>query len=222
MKTTENETPEPENPHSLSSAKITRDVRWTEIGLILLIVNGILIIFIASFQLFYRSFNYLGVFGNLGLVLFGSGGALILFARKAFGPRHSAFVILSLSIIVIMNLLFLTGGLTFVFSLIMPPGASIIVVLAALDNIPGVLLTYEIQDSRGRIVLLVGYTVGLAWSATLAYQSLTGPLGVLAGPISIPLTLAPVGIFTLAFYLAYFRLRKGGTPQQNPATLLSQ
>jgi hypothetical protein len=186
-----------------------REVRWTEIGLLLMVIGYVPTIFYGLIW-FYRLFDYFPVFAYLGLALFVPGLLLVVLGRKPFGPKHSNYVISSVLITVVFDFLIYTGR--FSFSLpIVPPG-SIIVVMAAVAGVSSVLLTYELQEVVGRIVLWAAYLFNIVWSATLVYEGWKGPLGFLAGPISIPLTLASSGIYTVAYYLAYSRVRRKGIP----------
>jgi hypothetical protein len=186
-----------------------REVRWTEIGLVLIVIGYVPTIFLGLFW-FYRLFDYFPVFGDLGLVLSIPGALLVVLGRKPFGPRHSKYAIFSVSITAVFYLLLYTGS--FSFSLpIVPPG-SMEVILVAVPGVSSVLFTYELQGVVGRILLWAAYVFSIVWSVTLVYEGWKGPLGFLAGPISIPLTLASSGIFTVAFYLAYSRVRRKVIP----------
>src|SRR2546425_10104145 len=188
------------------------DVRWTELGLVLLITTIIPNAFLGFFWL-NRSYGYFQILELLGLVLFIAGALLIVLGRKPFGHRHSNYAIVSISVLAVANLLPETGTLSF-SPYLFPPGA-FFVILTAVQCIPLVFLTYELQGLRGRILLWAAYAFGMLWSATLAYEGWKGPLGFLAGPISVPLTLAPSGVFAVACGLAYYRLKKRMIPSQH-------
>ncbi len=191
------------------TANGARYVRLTEVGLILLITGIVPDVFLGLFW-FYRLFDYFPILGYLGFFLFVAGALLIVLGRKPFGRRHSNYAIFSVSIIAVVNALLATGNLSFNFP--NAPHGAIEVILTAVQGISVVLLTYGLQEAVGRILLWSAYAFSMVWSVILVYEGWRGPLGFLAGPISIPLTLASSGIFTVAFSLAYSRLKKKVIP----------
>jgi hypothetical protein len=186
-----------------------RDVRWTEIGLILIVIGYVPTIFYGIFW-FYRLYDYFPIFAYVGLVLSVPGALLVVLGRKPFGPKHSNYALFSVAITALFYLLLYTGSFSFNLPIV-PPG-SMEVILVAVPAVSSVLFTYELQGVVGRILLWTAYAFSILWSVTLVYEGWKGPLGFLAGPISIPLTLASSGIFTVAYYLAYSRVRRKMIP----------
>src|SRR5207245_10452984 len=78
-------------------------VRWTELGLVLLITTIIPNAFLGFFWL-NRSYGYFQILELLGLVLFIAGALLIVLGRKPFGHRHSNYAIVSISVLAVANL----------------------------------------------------------------------------------------------------------------------
>jgi hypothetical protein len=186
-----------------------REVRWTEVGLFLIVIGYVPTIFYGLFW-FYRLFDYFPVFAYLGLALSVPGALLVVLGRKPFGPKHSNYTLFSVAITALFYLLLYTGR--FSFSLPSVPPGSMEVILVAVTGVSSVLFTYELQGIVGRILLWTAYAFSIVWSVTIVYEGWKGPLGFLAGPISIPLTLASSGILTVAYYLAYSRVRRKMIP----------
>jgi hypothetical protein len=186
-----------------------RDVRRTEVGLFLIVIGFVPTIFFGLFW-FYRLFDYFPVIEDLGLVLSVPGLALIVPGRKPFGPKHSNYAILSVSITALFNLLLYTGSFSFTLPIV-PPG-SVEITLTAFPGVSALLLTYVLQGVVGRILLWAAFVYSIVWAVTLVYEGWKGPLSFLLGPISILLTLASSGIFTVAYYLAYSRVRRKVIP----------
>jgi len=121
------------------------------------------------------------IIGSLLLLI---GAVLVILGRKAFGPLHSRYVVLSIVIAIVGFVVTFFAGLVIGFSFVsasLPGGAptqaalqaaltnSLIVALigTVIAGIASVLFTFALQDKMGRMLLLAGYGASIAVQVVL-------------------------------------------------------
>ena len=181
------------------------------------------------------------------------GGLLVVLGRESFGPKHSRNAIITVVLFITSIVLSVIGGLIFAFSVLLAvfnaaSNTSIvtpdsitnafnillitIIISAALSGLATVFLTYALQQSIGRILLLAAYISSLALTivnSIVTFQGIAGaineafahgrynpaPLQALQSqhnPLQL-LTIIPTLVFALVFYMVWDRIVKGELPE---------
>ena len=206
-------------------AERARQVDRTKTGILLLLV-GTLIGWIP--------FASIGLIGGLLLLI---GAILVILGRKAFGPKHSRNVILSLVLFlvgivgaVVLAILVVAATLG---SFVTPDPATVLgalntlligtVIISAVSGLASVLFTYELQSNLGRVLLWAGYgaSVGVEVAIFLILLPLLNGLftGGTVDPRALEAFLATISsyeylgvisaaLFAAANYIAWDRLNR--------------
>ena len=206
-------------------AERARQVDRTKTGILLLLV-GTLIGWIP--------FASIGLIGGLLLLI---GAILVILGRKAFGPKHSRNVILSLVLFlvgivgaVVLAILVVAATLG---SFVTPDPATVLgalntlligaIILTAVSGLASVLFTYELQSNLGRVLLWAGYgaSVGVEVAIFLILLPLLNGLftGGTVDPRALEAFLATISsyeylgvisaaLFAAANYIAWDRLNR--------------
>ncbi len=144
----------------------------TKTGLLLLLIGVIV--------------GIIPIIGIVGLVLAVVGTILVILGRRAFGDKHSTYVLVSVGVYIFGFIIVFFVGLIFVFSIASAatPGTSQstivqaitsalnsliigVIIGGAITGFSYVLLTYAIQNQVGRILLWIAYGISLALEVTI-------------------------------------------------------
>jgi hypothetical protein len=240
-----------------AEVKRRKDTGWTKNGVIILAIGfGVSTIgAVASyFTTILGPIAFIlgfvsGIAGLASLV----GGLLVVLGRQSFGPKHSRNAIISVVLFITSIVLSVIGGLIFTFSVLLAvfnatSNTSIvtpdsitnafnillitIIISAVLSGVATVFLTYALQQSIGRILLLAAYISSLALTivnSIVTFQGIAGaineafangrynpaPLQALQSqqnPLQL-LTIIPTLVFALVFYMVWDRIVKGELPE---------
>jgi hypothetical protein len=120
------------------------------------------------------------IFGSLLLLI---GAILVILGRKAFGPAHSRFVVISILVFILGFVITIVGGFILGFTLAAAylggaptPAAlqsafsnSLIIAFVgtAVAGIASVLFTFALQNQMGRSLLVAGYVASIAVQAVI-------------------------------------------------------
>ena len=234
----------------MAEIKRRKDKDGTRNGLLILAIGYVLsasILVLAYFAPILA--GLVGLAGLASLI----GALLVVLGRHSFGPKHSRNVILSVVLFIASIVITVIGTFTFTFSVLLATfnaasgstsvtPASItnafnillitLVIGTVLSGLAALFLTYALQQTTGRILLLGGYISSMALMILNSIGTLQGlaeamneafangrynpaPLQALQSqrnPIQL-LAVLPTLAFALAFYLAWSRINRGELPE---------
>jgi hypothetical protein len=139
--------------------------------------TGVLLLLIGSLL------SWIPIAQIIGALLLLIGAILVILGRKAFGPMHSRFVVISILVFIVGFVITIVGGFILGFTLASAyiggaptPAAlqsafinSLIIAFAgtAIAGIASVLFTFGLQNQMGRILLMAGYAASIAVQAII-------------------------------------------------------
>lgn len=157
--------------------------------------NGTLLLLIAVLLNWIPVIEYLGLF--LGL----AGVILLILGRRAFGSRHSTFVIGSVVTYIIGFAVALAGGAVFASSIIMSSGApsssefisafntllSTVLISEVITALSYVLVLFVLEDNIGRIAVIAGLVAQVGASVAI----ITNVYPIIRKAITVALSTSP-------------------------------
>jgi len=217
--------PAPYPAYDYAAAERQKRIDRTRTGVLLIAIGFIL--------------NWVPYIGILGSLLILIGAILGIIGRKAFGQRHSQFVVVAIVVFFVGIIAAGALGAIFAFQLFLATSVSdlagaaaavrnfviALIVGAAISGIASILFVHELENKTGKYLLYAGYAAGVIAPGIVAVLIIgqieafvtSGNLAALAALGTEATTLGLLSgvssvLFAGAYFIAYSRIQRREIP----------